>query len=71
MSPLIACVVLYLQGLGHHQTAMCVQVKSLRNPGKVLYEASVQVMGSSLSVGPKQPLPGGTTATPETFTLSR
>lgn len=60
-----------LQGLGHHQAAMCVQVRSLRNPGKVLFEAPVQVMGSSLSVGPKQPLPGGITATPETFTLSR
>lgn len=50
---------------------MCVQVISLRNAGKVLFEASVQVMGSSLSLGPKQPLPGGTAATPETFTLTR
>jgi hypothetical protein len=67
---LFTCVP-YLQGLGHHQATMCLQVMSVRSPGKVLFEAAVQVVGSSLSVGPKQPLPGGTTATPDTFTLPR
>jgi hypothetical protein len=50
---------------------MCVQVISQRTPGQVLFEAAVQVIGSSLTPGPKQPLPGGTDATPETFTLPR
>lgn len=63
--------ILHVQALGHHQAAMCVQVVSQRSPGRVLFEAVVQVQGSSLSLGPKQPLPGGTTATPETFTLPR
>jgi hypothetical protein len=60
-----------MQGLGHHQATMCVQVMSVRSPGQVLFEAAVQVMGSSLSLGPKQPLHGGPTATLETFTLPR
>lgn len=60
-----------VQALGHHQVAMCVQVMSLRTPGLVLFEAAVQVMGSSMSLGPKQPLPGGPSAIPETFNLPR
>lgn len=60
-----------VQALGHHQAAMCVQVVSLRTPGLVLFEAAVQVMGSSMSLGPKQPLAGGPSAIPETFTLPR
>lgn len=68
MRTLAVCCV---QALGHHQAAMCVQVVSQRNPGQVLFEAAVQVMGSSLSLGPKQPLAGGIDATPEKFSLPR
>jgi hypothetical protein len=50
---------------------MCVQVVSQRTPGLVLLEAAVQVMGSSMSLGPKQQLQGGPSAIPETFTLPR
>lgn len=64
-------LLVYMQALGHHQAAMCVQVMSLRSPGRVLFEAPVQVQGSSTSVGPKQALPGGITATSDTFTLPR
>jgi hypothetical protein len=39
--------------------------------GRVLSEATLQVQGSSLTLGNKQPLPGGITATPDTFKKPR
>jgi hypothetical protein len=59
------------QAMGHHSAAFCFQALSTRSPGRVLHETAVQAQGSSLSLGPKQPLPGGPAATPSTFTLPR
>lgn len=58
-----------LQAPGIHQAVVCVQVVSRTRPGLVLFEAAVPVMGSSHSLGPRQQLPGGIDATPDTFTL--
>jgi hypothetical protein len=61
----------FLQALGRHQATMSFQVVSNKVAGRVLSEATLQVQGSSLTLGSKQPLPGGITATPDTFMKPR
>jgi hypothetical protein len=60
-----------LQALGRHQATLSFQVVSSKVAGRVLSEATLQVQGSSLTLGNKQPLPGGITATPDTFKKPR
>jgi hypothetical protein len=60
-----------VQALGRHQATLNFQVVSSKVPGCVLSETSLQVQGSSLTLGNKQPLPGGITATPDTFKKPR
>jgi hypothetical protein len=61
----------FLQALGRHQATISFQVVSNKVAGRVLSEATLQVQGSSLTLGSKQPLPGGITATPDTFKKPR
>jgi len=60
-----------LQALGNHQCALKFSAMSSRISDSVLQEVTVQVQGSSLTLGEKKPLPGGTTAMPATFTKPR
>ncbi|KAF6261116.1 hypothetical protein COO60DRAFT_1637017 [Scenedesmus sp. NREL 46B-D3] len=59
------------KALGRHQATLSFQVTSSKVPGRVLSKVSLQVQGSSLTLGNKQPLPGGITATPDTFKKPR
>lgn len=64
-----ACVC--CQALGRHSASLSFQVVSCKAAARVLSETAVQVQGSSLTPGKKQPLPGGINATPDTFKKPR
>eukprot|EP00775_Hariotina_reticulata_P012144 gene12144-12282_t len=57
--------------LGNHQCSIGFSAMSSRRSESVLQEVTVQLQGSSLTVGENKPLPGGTAAMPATFTKPR